>query len=55
MNDKPVLSNADAIRAIQQPTIRLLHDELFKLGLVLFDSGYASVMVGFQTMEKLKV
>jgi hypothetical protein len=56
MNEKPVLSNDDALRAIQCPELLPIHNELIKLGLVLFDSGYASVMAGFQlTAEGLKV
>lgn len=44
--DRPVLKNEDASRAIGDEVVRKLHDELLKLGLVQFDSGYASIRQG---------
>ncbi len=45
--DRPVLKNEDALRAIGDEVVRKLHDELLKLGLVQFDSGYASIRQGY--------
>jgi hypothetical protein len=53
--NKPILSCKEGMRVLEDPSLKKIHGELILLGLVAFDSGYASLMIGLQLTEARNV